>query len=195
MDYRNSNLHSVNTPLNQAEPGAIFSSSLDSPVDSPEQLTAPDINTETNANINRGIDFRSIGDSTVRSALEPELRQATIVPETPQFEEAPKPPEGVEISSSEDSISTSTNRVPTTGQNTSQAPVTSHEINQTPTVNHDTIRITGDRLSDTSISEIEQLEERLNQTGDFANFYDAIRDAGESIRDNFGGSGNQKAGA
>ena len=195
MDYRNSNLHSVNTPLNQAEPGAIFSSSLDSPVDSPEQLTASDINTETNANINRGIDFRSMGDSAVRSALEPELRQATIVPETPQFEEAPKPPEGTEISSSEDSISTSTNRVPTTGQDTSQAPVTSHEINQMPTVNHDAIRITGDRLSDTSISEIEQLEERLNQTGDFANFYDAIRDAGESIRDNFGGSGNQKAGA
>lgn len=61
-------------------------------------------------------------------------------------------------------------------------------------VNYDPTRIrtTGDHLDRTTLSELEKVEEQLDQTGDLNNFYEEIRGEGSMLEANLNNSFNRE---
>ena len=113
----------------------------------------------------------------------PEAVPRAAVPETPHFE-APHP-FGEVVNLDIPPMQPTPKEAPqSTPDASAERPATN--------LNHQTIRTTGDRLSEATVTEIDSLTNKLNQDGDMASFYDDIRDAMESNLDN---SYNRKLGA
>ena len=158
-------------------------------------------------------DLRSVGNL---------VNKTTIVPETPRFEapatpgipEIPHTPETTPETIPETALEPSPGTTPDNlGQITDtpeglpiippetspagpiETPTPTNQSgqsNQQHTYKRENIRVANDRLTEATITEISNLEEKLNQDGDMASFYDNIRDAMES---NLANSYNRKLGA